>query len=313
MTKKKQSYDTPWKEIIEFFFPQFMTFFVPGSEEDIDWGTDFKFLDKEFRSLTKESVIGQKHTDKLVEVTLKNNSKKWILIHIEVQAQNQLDFPERMFVYNYRIYDRFKIPVTSVAILADDSATWRPGPFRYGMWGSTMGLDYLTTKLLDYKEKWAYLKRQDNPFAIVVMAHLKALETRKDHSLRKQWKIELTRLLYEKGYSKAAIINLYRFIDWVLTLPEALEEIFVEELKTYEKEKNMPYITNAERIGRKKGKQEGRQEGRQETVIELVRKAGKKGMSEEMIAQFVDLDVNLVKQILNNEPVEIPLHLLADR
>jgi predicted transposase YdaD len=90
----------------------------------------------------------------------------------------------------------------------------------------------------------------------------------------------------------------------VLTLPEALEEIFVEELKAYEKEKNMPYITNAERIGRKKG--------RQETVIALVRKAGKKGMSEEMIAQFVDLDVNLVRQILNNEPVEIPLHLLSD-
>jgi predicted transposase/invertase (TIGR01784 family) len=94
----------------------------------------------------------------------------------------------------------------------------------------------------------------------------------------------------------------------VLTLPEALEEIFVEELKAYEKEKNMPYITNAERIGRKKGKQEGRQE----TVIALVRKAGKKGMSEEMIAQFIDLDVNLVRQILNNEPVEIPLHLLSD-
>ncbi len=96
------------------------------------------------------------------------------------------------------------------------------------------------------------------------MAHLKALETRKDHSLRKQWKIELTRLLYEKGYSKAAIINLYRFIDWVLTLPEALEEIFVEELKVYEKEKNMPYITNAERIGRKKGKQEGMEQGMQQ-------------------------------------------------
>ncbi len=121
-----------------------------------------------------------------------------------------------------------------------------------------MGLDYLTSKLLDYKGKWGYLERQDNPFAIVVMAHLRALETRKDHLLRKQWKTELTRLLYEKGYSRTAVINLYRFIDWVLTLPDALEEIFLEELKAYEKEKNMPYITSAERIGRKKGKQEGR-------------------------------------------------------
>jgi hypothetical protein len=47
-------------------------------------------------------------------------------------------------------------------------------------------------------------------------------------------------------------------------------------------------------------------------VIALVRNAGKKGLSEEMIAQIIDLDVNLVRQILNNEPVEIPLHLLSD-
>jgi hypothetical protein len=47
-------------------------------------------------------------------------------------------------------------------------------------------------------------------------------------------------------------------------------------------------------------------------VIALVRNAGKKGLSDEMIAQIIDLDVNLVRQILNNEPVEIPLHLLSD-
>jgi len=287
-----------------------MAFFVPGSEEDIDWNREIKFLDKEFQKLTKESVLGQRHTDKLVEVTLKNDIKKWILIHIEVQVQSKSDFPERMFVYNYRIYDRFKIPVTSVAILADDSPTWRPGPFQYGMWGSTMGLDYLTTKLLDYKEKWAYLERQDNPFAIVVMAHLKALETRKDHSLRKQWKTELTRLLYEKGYSKTAVINLYRFIDWVLTLPEALEEIFLEELKAYEKEKNMPYITSAERIGRKKGKQEGKMEGRKEELLSCVRRAHQQGLAVPVIAQIVQLDASMVQSILNNEDIDIPLHLL---
>jgi len=38
-----------------------------------------------------------------------------------------------------------------------------------------MGLDYLKTKLLDYKNKWLYLENHDNPFTIVVMAHLKAM------------------------------------------------------------------------------------------------------------------------------------------
>ncbi|MFZ3046774.1 MAG: hypothetical protein WA151_12740 [Desulfatirhabdiaceae bacterium] len=108
MTENRQTYDTPWKQIIEFFFPQFMEFFVPGSTEDIDWDVEIKFLDKEFQKITKESATGRRHTDKLVEVTLKNRIKKWILIHIEVQSQKKPDFSERMFVYNYRIYNRYR-------------------------------------------------------------------------------------------------------------------------------------------------------------------------------------------------------------
>ena len=252
----KTEFDSPWKEIIEFFFPQFMEFFVPGSEKVINWNKKIKFLDKEFQKITKESADKRRYTDKLVEVVLKNNEKKWVLIHVEVQAQKEMEFSERMFVYNYRIFDRYGIPVTSIAILADNTASWNPEPFKYGMWGSSMGLDYIKTKLLDYKVQWSYLEKEENPFAIVVMAHLKALETRKDHSLRKQWKTELTKLLYEKGYSETGVLNLYRFIDWVLTLPEALEKIFLEDLRQYEKEKKMPYITSAERIGRKEGRKE---------------------------------------------------------
>ncbi|MGP8330425.1 MAG: hypothetical protein ACT6FF_08945 [Methanosarcinaceae archaeon] len=310
----KTEFDSPWKEIIEFFFPQFMEFFVPGSEKAINWNKKIKFLDKEFQKITKESADKRRYTDKLIEVILKNNEKKWVLIHVEVQAQKEIEFSERMFVYNYRIFDRYRIPVTSIAILADNTASWNPEPFKYGMWGSSMGLDYIKTKLLDYKVKWSYLEKEENPFAIVVMAHLKALETRKDHSLRKQWKTELTKLLYQKGYSKTGVLNLYRFIDWVLTLPEALEKIFLEDLRQYEKEKKMPYITSAERIGRKEGKKEGkkegRKEGRKEGILSFVQKAKQQGVSAATIARIVDLDITLINKILNHEKDEVPLHLL---
>jgi hypothetical protein len=104
----KTEFDSPWKEIIESFFPQFMEFFVPGAENDIDWDKKVKFLNSEFQKITKDSKVGRRHIDKLIEVTLTNNTKKWILIHVEVQAGRETDFSERMFVYNYRIYDRYK-------------------------------------------------------------------------------------------------------------------------------------------------------------------------------------------------------------
>jgi len=213
------------------------------------------------------------------------------------------DFSERMFVYNYWIYDRYKIPVTSVAILADDAPSWNPPPFRYGMWGSIMGLDYIKTKLFDYKDKWPYLETSDNPFVIVVMAHLKALETRKNASLRKQWKTELTKLLYQKGYSREGVLNLYAFIDWVLTLPDILEKIFLEDLKAFEKEEKMPYVTSAERICRK--------EGTYNACVNLIRKMKKNNLNEQEIARLIDLDIEMVRKIINREPVEIPLHLLS--
>jgi hypothetical protein len=333
----KSDFDSPWKDIIEAFFPQFMEFFVPDSVKEIDWNKKIKFLDKEFQKITKNSKVGKRYTDKLVEVTLKNNQTKWILIHVEVQAEKEKDFSERMFVYNYRIYDRFKTPVTSIAILADESPSWNPEPFNYGMWGSQMGLNFISTKLLDYKDKWTYLEKIENPFAIVVMAHLKALETKNDTSLRKQWKFELAKLLYEKGYLEKEVLDLYKFIDWILNLPDKLEELFLQEISIYEKEKKMPYVTNAERIGEKRGEKRGLEIGKKRgleigeqrgvkigeqrgvkigeknRLLSIIANARKEGISPELTSKLTGLDIELVKKLLKNEITDIPLHLLDNQ
>jgi hypothetical protein len=63
-----------------------------------------------------------------------------VLVHVEIQNQRDPDFPERMFVYHYRIYDRYRRLVVSLAVLGDEEATWRPDRFGYSMFGCTMGL-----------------------------------------------------------------------------------------------------------------------------------------------------------------------------
>jgi len=58
-------------------------------------------------------------------------------------------------------------------------------------------------------------------------------------------------------------------------LPKRLEQEFWLELKAYEEERQMPYITSVERIGYDRGKQEGRQEGQQSLILILLeRKIG---------------------------------------
>ncbi|MBW4691042.1 MAG: DUF4351 domain-containing protein [Lyngbya sp. HA4199-MV5] len=76
--------------------------------------------------------------------------------------------------------------------------------------------------------------------------------------------------LYEAGYSHRDVLHLFKFIDWVMILPEGLKQAFWLELKAYEEERKVPYITSVEEIGFERGIQQGRQEGRQEESRSLV-------------------------------------------
>ncbi|MDB9314844.1 transposase, partial [Spirulina sp. CS-785/01] len=74
--------------------------------------------------------------------------------------------------------------------------------------------------------------------------------------------------LYQRGYERQDILELFRLIDWMMTLPASLEENLTTEIYRYEEERKMPYVTSVERIGMEKGRQEGLQEGRQERLRE---------------------------------------------
>ncbi len=76
---------------------------------------------------------------------------------------------------------------------------------------------------LDYATRRATLESDDNPFATIVLAHLAAQATRHDPKARLGDKLALTRRLYERGFPRQRIIDLYRFLDWLLRLPDDLE------------------------------------------------------------------------------------------
>jgi hypothetical protein len=63
--------------------------------------------------------------------------------------------------------------------------------------------------------------------------------------------------LYERGYSRQQVLHLFRFIDWIMDLPAHLEQSFWLELRESEREKQMPFVTIAEKFGREEGLREG--------------------------------------------------------
>lgn len=104
-----------------------------------------------------------------------------------------------MYVYNYRLYDRHHRRVASLAVLADDSPAWRPSGFGYTLWGCEVGLRFPVVKLTDYRERRAELEASENPFAVVVLAHLETLRTRGDPERRVVAKLWLANELFRRG------------------------------------------------------------------------------------------------------------------
>jgi Domain of unknown function (DUF4351) len=261
MTEPRADLDSPWKDILRAYFPQAIAFFFPQTWDLIDWDRPYEFLDKEFQAVSQDAEVGRRYADQLVKVWLKGGNQLWLLLHLEVQSQSETEFEERMFIYCLRIFDQFRQVPISLAILCDESLSWRPGHYEADYPDTSLNFRFGTAKLLDWRDRMDELELSNNPFATVVMAHLKVIETKRNVDRRKAWKFSLTRGLYEKGYDRQEILDLYRFIDWILVLPEAIEREFWQELQVFEEERKVTYVTNAERFGIEKGIEQGLEQG----------------------------------------------------
>lgn len=249
-------YDSPWKEALDVYFESFMELCFPHIHRDIDWQRGYESWDTELREIIRDAEIGNRVADKLVKVWLHNGEEIFVLIHVEIQTQYQKDFPRRMHVSNSRISDRYGREVISLAVLGDDDKNWRPTRFAYTRWGFISGTKYLMVKLLDFQPRWSELERSLNPFAVVIMAHLSTLETLGKPNQRFQSKLTLVRGLYERGYTKNEILELFRLIQWMMVLPKPLEISFKQEFKRIQEEGRVPYITDIELDGMVKATRE---------------------------------------------------------
>jgi hypothetical protein len=265
---------------IRIYFPQAIQFFFPATAHLIDWAQPIEFLDTQLQQITKEAEVGRRFADLLVKVALLNGNEAWLCLHLEVQANKEVVFPKRLLVYNMRIFELFDKPAISLALLTDNISQWRPTHYAFEYPDTALNFRFGMVKLLGYKSRLEELEASDNPFALVVMAHLQAQANRRDAVGRKNVKFTLIRKLYERGMSEQDIINLFRFIDWVIRLPRLLQHQFWQDVRDFEEQRHMPYITSVQKIGEEigfeRGLQEGQQQGERTLILrQLTRQVGK--------------------------------------
>ena len=137
------------------------------------------------------------------------------------------------------------------------------------------------------------MENSNNPFAIIILSHLKSLQAKQDIQKKYIFKFLLVKKLRNKGFNKDDIYNLHKFIDWILKLPEELELQLAEDIFRIEEETKMPLMLTIEKLGIKKGKLEGKREGK----FEIVKRMIKKGMDLKTIKELTGLPQSELKKV----------------
>jgi hypothetical protein len=237
--------DNPWNDIIAPHFEQFMLFFYPEIHKRIDFSREQEILEDDLQTVLKGTETDPLMIDKLIKVWLTNGKMAVFYTHIDTRGKKDKEFAKRLFIRNYRLFDIFGPGLVSLVLLGDDLEDWRPKSYSYGLAGFTMFCRFPMLKLVDYDEE--ELEKSENPFSIVVRAHIKALETTRSSQKRLSSKKDLFKALYEAKLDKEDTINFYRFLDWVMPLPKGFGQQFYSFVAQYEEKNNIYYITRAKK------------------------------------------------------------------
>jgi len=309
--KEPGDYDSAWKEIIQELWEPFIAMFYPQIHRDIDFSRKPRFLNNELKKIDPANRMGKRIADALLQVYLKDGSRKIIFIHIEIQSTRDSRFKVRMYTYNYRIFDHFwrkNLEVISLAVLTDQDAHYRPEEYKVGRWGFELKMKIPIVKIIDYKnrpELKEKVENSDNPMAMVIRAQLKSYEAKKRRGKgRYDIKSELFKECLKAKYPSKQIRALMRFIDWLIRLPEGLEKKLFQEISKLEEGHKMAYVTTWERMGIKKGVEIGVEKGvekEKKKTREMLKKLLQNGVSPDLLKDSSGLSMGEIKKLMPSE------------
>ena len=302
--------DILWKSILEEIFDDFLRFFFPNADRLFDLEKGFEYLDKELEQLfpPENEKCSPKYVDKLVKVYSRSGIEAWLLVHIEVQGYRDDSFSDRMFTYYYRIWDKYRKPITAFAILTDDCRYYLPGQFEQACLGTSLCFRFNSFKVLDQSEE--ELAGNDNPFAQAVLVTKTALLGKRltpDKLYR--LKIDLAKRLLSRDIPKRKIGKLLEFLKFYVRLEsDELDDEFDLEVN---KAVNQSAITmtfaetilmivreEAEEKGLGKGLVQGISQERLARNTTFVRNLLREtNFSEEEIARLVGVAVDFVREV----------------
>jgi predicted transposase YdaD len=292
--------DLLWKGIIEELAEDFLTFLIPNANEVFDFQKGIEFLDKELEQLFPESADNRRHVDKLLKVFTKEGKEEWILGHVEVQGYRDVKFSERMFIYYYRIFDKFGKRIVGIAIFTDNDKNYKPYEYKSDFLGTEISYKYLNYKVIE--QDLEVIQSSQNPFATVIETVYIALQKgNMDEETLYELKLDLAKRMLRQNFPKSKIRAMMLFLKYYIRFDNKEKNLNFEA--DLDKFTNTTFPMGLEELIIWQAKNEGLEQGL-EQGLELAHKNSitkmlNKGYTITEIAENLDISVDEAISIIN--------------
>jgi hypothetical protein len=268
-------HDRLFKELLTTFFVEFVEAFLPDVFAYLE-PESIVFLDKEiFMDITE----GKRYESDIVVQAKFQGRDAFFLLIVENQSTPQSEFPDRMFNYVGRFWEKFRLPIYPVALFSyDQPLKLAPNTFSMefpGFWVIRFQFRAIQLNQLSWKD---YAKKR-NPAATALMVKMQIPEDE-----RVKVRLECLRLIVTLKLDPARSQLIAGFVRTYLQmtrleLVELQREVGLlprEELNT------MMTLTNEWiEIGEEKGIEKGRTEGIAKGIVEGIEQGMERGRAAE--------------------------------
>ena len=184
--------------------------FLPQHYHKIDQSRPYEIMDKELAKVYTEAPERKRRGDKLVKIPMLDRADSFVMVHLEVQGYKESDYGRRMYVCQYRIDERFGLPVAALVIYSDKNEQNRASNYERKIFDTQVSYKFPIYVIADYTME--EYEKMDNPFAFVCQTVLIGQKRNlKDEELL-EMKVSLFRKLLAKNYPKKLIRALTIFI-----------------------------------------------------------------------------------------------------
>ncbi|PDM39689.1 MULTISPECIES: Rpn family recombination-promoting nuclease/putative transposase [unclassified Geobacillus] len=279
-------HDRLFKELITTFFEEFILLFFPDMYEHIDF-RHLSFLSEE---LFTDVTAGEKYrVDLLVETKLKGEDGL-IIVHIENQSYVQPSFPERMFIYFSRLFEKYRTNIVPITVFSYDAIRDEPSSFTLRLpFGNILHFRFFTVELR--KQNWRHYIRNDNPIAAALLSKMGYTE-----SERIELKKQFLRMLVRMELDEAKQRLLIGFFETYVQLSDEEEQQLrneVNKMETKEKEQVLELLISYEQ----KGLKEGVKKGLQQEKRQIAKKMLVKGYDIQTIHELTELPIEEIEKL----------------